>query len=194
MKEAAGPTIPAFTDIDVVDRLKQYELQHLQPRTVVMDESLKLLKTKDLLPNPKLVSPVDPEIVDYWYVIPGVEPSVGFEDFIRGVACTSLLAKPEYQQAIHAVLMTVAERVTQTGQLPAIDAAFAPHVERSMQIILSNEEPTGWRGLLAFMQGAYWILGFIENPFEARGKGGLSPIDFVDGMLAYFGPLGYAPR
>lgn len=192
MKEAAGPTIPAFTDFDINVRMRDYGLEGLSPKVIVMSDDLKLLKTKDLLPDPKEATPSDPEIVDYWYVIPGVEPSVGFEDFIQGVACTSLIARPEYQVAIHAVLMSVAERVIQTGSLPAMDSAFASHIERAIQIILSNEEPTSWRGLLAFAHGAYWILGFFENPFERRGK--FSPVEYVDTMLAHFAPLGYTPR
>lgn len=192
MKESTGPTIRAFPDIDIDGALESYNLERLKPRVTEYGPELKKLITLKALPNPTEASSTLPEIISFAFEIPGVEPTLAFQDFIRGVACCSLALPLGLQDAIKALLNAVALRVVEVGQLPSLSTEFVANLNRCMQVILTNNEPSSWRGLLAFMLGAYYLLGFVEKPFEARGT--MSPAEYVETMVIHFAQLGYTPK
>lgn len=192
-KVSLGPAISAFPEIDNYDEiLSTYSLEPLKPRVTAYPDRY-LLRARDVFCEPKEVTPTDVDIISYLFDIPGVEPQLGFQDYIKGVACASFIAPVEAQEAIKAALMTVAMRVVDQGELPALSGEFTGYIQKSVHVIVNNNEPSGWRGLLAFMQGAYWLLGFIDQPFNPKGKR-IAPVDFVDIMVTHYSQLGYVPR
>ncbi len=192
-KVSLGPPISAFPEIDNYDEvLANYSLEPLKPRVTAYPDRY-LLKANDIFPNPKEVSPTDVDIISYMFDIPGVEPQLGFGDYIKGVACASQIAPLAAQEALKAALMTVAVRVVDQGELPSLSGEFTGYIQKAVHVILNNNEPSGWRGLLAFMQGAYWLLGFIDQPFAQKGKR-IAPVEFVDLMVTHYSQLGYVPR
>lgn len=179
---------------EIASKFFGFDLNQMRPKVIPYNAAYQVIPTLDKLPEPKDASPTLPEVVAFSYEIPGVEPTLSFMEFIRGVACATLMVPSQHHEAIKGILVTVAERVVNTGELPSLSDTYQVNLSQQVKIIFNNNEPSSWRGLLAFMQGAYWLLGFIKNPRDQRGKGGLSPETYVDLMVTHFAQLGYVPR
>lgn len=195
MIKASGPLISATPEIDINALFDSYYLDALKPKVMPYPDRLGVIPTTDPLPNPHDASSTAPEVIEFSFVVPGVEPTLSFMDYIRGAACTSMMLPQEYHQAVIAALGEVANRVVNFGELPPLNEKFNMYIETNIRSIFTNNEPNSWQGLLAFMQGSYWLLGYIERPTEKRLKGNkLSPLDFVDSMITHFAQLGFVPR
>lgn len=194
-KTAAGPTIRAQDfQPDLGAILESYNLTQLKPKVSHFSDEVRVMVTKNPIPDPKTINMNLPEILDFQWTIPGVEPTLAFTDFIAGVACVTMIVPEEYQPAIKQALTEGASRVLDTGALPTLDADFLRSIETGVSQIMANGEPISWRGFLAFLQGAYWLLGFIERPYDKRSKGGLSPLEFVELLISHNAPFGFIPK
>lgn len=157
------------------------------------------VRTLPHLPLPRVteITPTLPEVVDLMYEIPRVEPALYFEDFIRGVACVAALVPAAYHDAVKGALLFVAENIEDTagaGRLPSLDPLFASNINACEHAIFINGETVSHRPLLAFTQGAFWLLGYMHDPTTPTAPHAPSLLDFVSAMVLHYAALGYVPH
>lgn len=191
--QAVGPVIPVPEAPDYVkDAYETMNLQRLYPTFIELPKTVKTLPVVKKIPDPETVDASAPEIISLVYETPGLEPEIAFTDFIRGAAVVAAIVPPEKLLAVKDALLAVAERIIGGGELPPIDVQFVTEVREVEKTILANGESVSWRALLAFMNGAFWLLSFIDSPKRRRGK--FSPTEFVDFRLTLSAQLGYTPK
>lgn len=191
--QAVGPVIPVPEAPDhIKSSYETMSLQRLYPTFVEFSKGAKTLLVTKKIPDPETVDASSPEVIGLIYETPGLEPEIAFPDFVRGAAVVAALVPPEMMDGVKAALLAVAERIINGGELPALDVQFVTEVREIEKTILGNGETVSWRPLLAFMNGAFWILSFIESPKRRRGK--FSPLEFVEFRLTLSAQLGYTPK
>jgi hypothetical protein len=165
----------------------------VKPRVFSAPPDCKVLDTVPVLPSPDDVEASLPEVISLVYETPNVDQGVGFGHFARGVACTALIVPREQHRGVHDALLEVATRLADSGELPALSLEFQDELREAELVIFRNGEPLSFHSQLAFMQGAFWLLGFIKDPRKRR-KGGLSPVQWVARMQAYWASRGVLPQ
>lgn len=191
--QAVGPVIPVPEAPDHIRATYEaMSLHRLYPKFIEIPKESKTLPVTKKIPDPETVDASAPEVIGLLYETPGLEPEIAFPDFIRGAAVVAAMVPPEVMPAVKQALLTVAERIINGGELPPIDVQFVNEVREIEQLILTNGETVSWRALLAFMNGAFWLLSFVDSPKKRRGR--FSPIQFVDFRLTLSAQLGYTPK
>lgn len=191
--KAVGPVIPVPESPDHIrSTYETMSLQRLTPTFVEFSKEAKSLQIVKKIPDPETIDASLPEVISLIYETPGLEPEIAFPDFIRGAAIVAAITLPDMMDGVKAALLAVAERIINGGELPAIDAQFVSEVREIEKAILDNGETVSWRSLLAFMNGAFWLLSFVDSPKRRRGK--FSPLEFVDFRLTLSAQLGYTPK
>lgn len=191
--QAIGPVIPVPEAPDYIKAAYDaMSLQRLYPTFMDFPRGAKNLRVTKKIPDPETVDASLPEIIGLMNETPGLEPEIAFQDFIRGAAVVAIMVPPEAMEGVKSALLAVAERIIQGGELPAIDVQFVNEVREIERTILSNGESVSWRALLAFMNGAFWMLSFVDGPKRKRGR--FSPLEFVDFRLTLSAQLGYTPK
>lgn len=191
--QAVGPVIAVPEAPDHVrEAYDTMSLNRLYPKFVEFPKASKTLPVTKKIPDPETVDASAPEVISLIYETPGLEPEIAFPDFVRGAAVVAAIVPEEVMPAVKAALLSVAERVINGGEIPAIDVLFVNEVREMEKTIISNGEPVSWRPLLAFMNGAFWMLSFVDSPKRRRGR--FSPLEFVDFRLTLSAQLGYTPK
>ncbi len=192
---------PAVSGLPVADRNMQlavdaHGLQRLvpsffDPAEVEVEEVLQPLD-----PMPRDVTAVSytlPEVVGIWFnAYTGAEPAVNFPDVVKGISCTAFILSEDQRETAKELVELLAQQTSEGSDPPSIRADFADSVRTCLIEIFNNQEPVSYRGLLAFLIGAFWILGFVKDPMKKRGE--LSPLDFVREMVSHYGRLAYLPQ
>lgn len=195
MPTGSGPIISAVPESRAQEA--NYEalgLGRLRPRVYRYDDDIRVLHTpRGKLMDPADASPSNPEVISILYETPGVEPQVSFEDFVRGVATVANIVDPAEHQALKAMTLKVAELVISGAEFPALDMEFAKEIVDCQDRLFGNYEAMSWRPLLAFMNGAFWMLSFIEKPTQKRARGH-SPLSWVHAVVSNYCALAYVPR
>lgn len=167
-------------------------LDRIRPRFLTFTAEQHQIEALDLLPpDPITVSPSDPQVVDLLFETPGDEPDLGFKYFIHGAAVLALITKPAYHPAIKAALAAVGTRVIQGAGLPELDGDLFGDVHCCLHAIMNNGEPISWRGLIAFMTGAYWLLSYIRDNNTPRGA--WTPRTWTRELIETYAGLMYTP-
>lgn len=187
---AAGPGIGA-SNTNTADEYEALGIARLRPTFIEYPRELKTLPAVRSISDPQEASTSLPEIVSILFETPAVEPALQFDAFIRGAAVVALMIDPERIGQIKTALQQVAERVINGADLPPVDEHFRQPVALAERTIFGNSEPMSWSRLLAFAQGAYWLLSFIEAPQRKRGKH--SPMQFVEILVNHWAVLAYLP-
>lgn len=192
---AMGPPVSAFPfDSNIMMAVEAQELQRLVPQFYAPDE-LKMepfLRARDPGVMPNEVTFTLPEITFLWFETPtGVEPTLSFPEFVKGVSCAALAVDVDHLQFVKDITVATARKVSEGGNLPRIDIAFADVIRSNLATTFANNEPMSWRSLMAFTLGAYWLLGFIIEPTRRVGK--QVPAEFVRGFIDHYAALGYLP-
>lgn len=190
---AAGPEIttpPEDAQISMV--YESFNLHQLRPTVFPFDKGLQVLDTLTQLPKPEEASSTLPEVVGIIYETPITDPIVAFDSYVRGVACAALILPPEAHPFVKSAVLAVAERLQNAGDLPPIALEFQEELRTAERAIFRNGEPISFRSLLAFMQGSYWLLGFVKSPRKKRR--GVSPVDYVDGLIKHWAALCFVPQ
>lgn len=171
----------------------EYNLERLAPIFDLYDGDLiHILKSADkneFPQDPSEMSASRPEVIDFMFEVPGVEPDLSFRDFIKGAAMASLLVDPAYREGVKAAATAVGERVINGGELPALSIDFYDEVMALEEKLFANGEPVSWMPLLSFMRGAFWVLGFMISPKGKVGK--YSPLSMLVAVCEDSINLGY---
>lgn len=188
--DSAGPvitTIPEAPEISAI--YEQFELRRYQPSVYPFGKEIQVFDAK-AIPNPKEVSSTLPDIVGL-LAAPVSDPSGEFDSFVRGVACVALLIATEQHSVINVGIEHVGERLLNTGEMPPVSLEFQDEIKAVERAIFRNGEPLSFGRCLMFMQGAYWMLGFIKNPRKRiKGK---SPAEYAKELCEHWGSLGTIP-
>lgn len=188
-----GPSIPAKeASPELKEAWNTLNMERLKPKFIQYESSLKVLDTLKKIPDPENVRPTDPESIDMLFEIPGVEPEIAFQDFVRGAAVVACILEENSGNFVRQALQMVAQRIVQGGELPAIEQDFYNELIDIQTITVNNGEPVSWRSILSYSLGAFWMLSYIKNPRKKRGQ--YSPLDFVDRVIVTAAQLGYVPR
>ncbi len=191
-----GPAISTFSEsaeLEIESRLEGMGMDKVRPAFAQYAENSRRLRTLAEFPTPEEVTSTDPAVLGLIYETPGVEPDLAFTSFVRGAAVCGVIVVEEERPQIQEALIAVAESIIQGAGLPSIDLEFANEVLALYRQILANGEASSWRPLTAFMLGAFWILGYVEDPTKQR-KGKMSPLEFVKRRVARSADLGYVPQ
>jgi hypothetical protein len=167
-------------------------MERLVPRFDQYGPELKTLSAAVAMPAPDAVAASDPETIDFLFEVPGVEPGLSFEDFIRGAAIATRTIDNRWHNAIRDALISVGQSVIDGGMLPTIDVDFYDSFKVVERTIFANGESVSWKPLIAFTEGAYWLLSFVQSPERRRGS--MSPLEFVERRVMLSASLGYVPR
>lgn len=162
------------------------------PEFDVYGENLKRLEAVRILPDLSQVSPSNPEVIDFLFMVPGVEPYYCFPEWIRGVAIVASITNPLQREVLREAASAIGQAVTEGTPLPPIDVDFYDDVTEINAAIVGNGEPISWRPLVAFTHGAYWALSFVNSPHKRRGN--QSPAEFLKEYMIRSALLAYAPR
>jgi len=185
--EGYGPAIAASHQ----DEYSSVGLEALRPSFDVYPPGARALAVADRVPDPRSVSPEDPESIDVLRAVPAVEPALAFRSYAVGVALASRAVAEEHRGALREALVAAAERAIAGGGLPALDVGLYDDFVDLERRIFANGEPLSWRPLLAFAQGAFWTLSLMSDPRRSRGWG--SPLEFVRALVSSAAELGYVP-
>jgi hypothetical protein len=191
--QGVGPVISALPESPEITAIySAFELGAVKPKVFPFASENRVLETLSKLPDPEAADPLLPEVVALVHETPNVDPAYGFSSFARGVACVALIVPSDAHEAISGMLLQVATRLSDSGDLPALALDFKDEIQAAELAIFRNGEPMTYHSQLAFMQGAFWLLGFIKHPRKRRG-GGLSPVQWVARMQARWASLGVLP-
>lgn len=173
-------------------------LEHMAPTFEAFEDSVRILDPATSLGVPKDASYSDPEVVNIWFEsYGGVEPTMEFEAFVKGVATASFVVAQPQRERLIALVQSLTEHVIQTGDArpPAIDRQFEEPVMTCIEATFANNEATSWRRLLAFIEGAFWALGFVRDTSVRIGKGktALTPTAWVHRLCEHYAQLGHLP-
>lgn len=173
-------------------------LEHMAPTFEVFEESTRILDPATSLGSPKDASFSDPEVTNIWFEsYGGVEPTIEFSAFVKGVATAAFVVAPEQRERLIALVQGLTEHVIQTGDAkpPAIDRAFEEPTMTCIEAAFANNEPISWRQLMAFIEGAFWALGFVRatNVKIGKGKTALAPVAWVHRLCEHYAQLGHLP-
>lgn len=190
---STGPTLSAMPDSPEITAVYEaFNLWPLRPKVYQYDKSVGVLPTVARFPNASEASPALPEVVQYTQEMPAVDAGIDFPSFMRGVACVALIVPPEHHGHIGQAVEALAVRLMNGGELPALSMQYQDELRASEQYIFGNGEPITYRRLLAFMQGAFWLLTFIQDP--RRKRHGVSPADYVAELVRYWAQRGVTPE
>lgn len=187
---------PAYGD--AAKLMASMGLEHMAPIFEAFEDSVRVLAPATSLGAPKDASYSDPEVVNIWFEsYGGVEPTIEFAAFVKGVATASfVVAQPDRERLI-ALVQGLTEHVMQSGDArpPAIDRLFEEPVMTCIEATFANNEPISWRALMAFLEGAFWALGFVRDPTVriGKGKGALTPVAWVHRLCEHYAQLGHLP-
>lgn len=191
---------PAVMGMPVADRniqmaVEAQDLQRMMPTFYNAEEAgvVEVLDPREPVPEDVTgVSFTLPEVVAVWFgSYTGAEQTIGFPDIVKGVGCAAYAVEMDQISKVQALVEELAKAVGEGSDPPSVDARFAAEVKECLDAIFANGEPVSYRSLLAFMIGAFWLLGFVRDPERRRGR--LSPVDFVKGMVVHYAQLAYLP-
>lgn len=195
--KAVGPAISGLPEADrnIEQVLATFDLYRYVPQFYQADSLgvVGFIECDEITLEPDEVTFTLPEIMEFWFTsFTGAEPSLSFQDLVKGVSCAAVMVKPSEYEKIKLMIQQLSEKVFEGAGMPMLDASFEGAVRECHRVIFSNNEPLSFRPLMAFAVGAYWLLGFIKDPLEKHGKS--SPFDFVNNMVLHYARLGYTPQ
>lgn len=191
--EGTGPALSVLQDTPEVTAIyDSFNLELLRPKVFPYSDEIKALQAADRIPNPAETSPTLPDVLGFMTEMPRVDEAFAFDAYIRGVACAALAVDPSHYAGVAAALLQVATRLADGAALPALPLEFQDEIRASELAVFRNGEPVSFMNLLAFMDGAYWLLGFVQQP-RRRRKGGRSVLKYVSDLVEHWAALGYVP-
>lgn len=191
---------PPVSGMPMADRNMQLaveaqDLQRLVPSFYDPEEAGvdAILTAKDHTPDDVTgVSFTMPEVVELWFnAYVGAEPAVNFTDIVRGIGSAAFMLPPEELDKVKGLVEALAVQIQEGSDPPQISGSFAGEVKTCLDVIFGNNEPISYRSLLAFTIGAFWLLGFVDEPKRKRGR--LAPVDFVSELIQHYARLAYLP-
>lgn len=188
-----SPVISATDAVEAsVEAAKTWGLERLLPSFLEYGPEARLLPAVWPMPDPTAATPTLPEVVDLSYVMPAVAPDLAWPDFVAGAAVCALAVDRQSHDKVKQALIASGESMLAGGEYPPIDLALRPEVEAVYSTIVANGETATWRNIMAFTLGAFWLLGFVQEPHLRRGPH--SPFQFVSMVTTYAAQMGYVPR
>lgn len=183
---------PAFGDAERY--IEAFDLGAFVPKFRKAAPELQVLTPARVLPAVKDVSFSDPEVVAiYFNTYGGAEPALEFRSFTKGVAAGAFIIEESQRVQLPQAVETLAAAVMEGAPIPPISEEFQERVQHVIEAIFSNNEQISWRSLLAFTAGAFWVLGFVKDPFE-KVENQITPVTWIQALCERHANLGHLPQ
>jgi len=162
------------------------------PKGVVL---LHFLPTQEWPPQDQLTF-TDPRVLGiYLEGYAGAFPMLEFSSFVKGVATTALLVKPEEYAHVRMMVDSLVQAMLEFGGDMPPRPALPKHLETdcltAISAVVNDTETFNWRRMLSFVFGVYWLLGFLveSKPSKLQQDG----LDYLTEMAVRHAKLGTLP-